>query len=62
MDDRAADALFILVIAVSIFMPMHMVLGHFTYGILCTVSSLAVTAVIMAMMLEFFRKGSSDGQ
>ena len=49
-------------IAVSILVPVHMLLRNFLSGIQCTVSSLAVTASIVAIIYAVFRRGSPDGQ
>lgn len=61
MDDRVADALFLLVLAVSVLVPVHMLLRNIMYGPECMVVTFLITAVVMVALYYVIRRRMTNG-
>lgn len=60
MDDRIADALFLLILTISVLVPIHMVARTFLSGMPCIIISLVVTVAIMVPLYILLRKVPED--
>ncbi|MGN0099189.1 MAG: hypothetical protein ACI38Y_07685 [Candidatus Methanomethylophilaceae archaeon] len=62
MNDRTADALFLLIIAISILIPVIMIARFFLSGIMCIIVSVLITSAIITAVYLPSRRVSSYGE